>query len=128
MDTPKNSPTKLEQLFSCEEEEENAIHMEVKPSSGKEEADETIVEDPVDEVDLKEASGDYFDLRDFIKARTPEARCEYVKNLDRKRVLLIREHLISVCAYNEDIDIVNEAFEGICQITRTIHGNFEHSN
>ena len=46
--------------------------------------------------------GDYIDLRDFIKKETLQEKKDWIKTIAKARVILIREHILTIWTFNPD--------------------------
>jgi hypothetical protein len=71
----------------------------------------------------EDVTSDYFDLRNLMRNKTANAMMEHMKKVDRKRLIVIREHLLASSAYNKES---SEICDGVIKmITRAYYGDFD---
>lgn len=47
--------------------------------------------------------GDFIDLRDYLVAETISAKKDILKNWNKQRVTLVREHILNIWTYNKQL-------------------------
>ncbi len=67
--------------------------------------------------------GDYSELKNCLKHRTRHTLLEYLRQQDRRRIVLLREHLIEIAAYHPEI--AEYVMEIVFVCTRLMGGDVE---
>ena len=66
-----------------------------------------------------EFRGDYIDLRDFLKNETKEEKQQFVLGISRQRVILIREHLLTIMTFN--LELRQKLFDELMMLNEIIY-------
>ncbi len=81
---------------------------------------EEYMEDKTNEEDPEfwaEYRGDYLDLRDYLKLETVEEKQKLLLQWTKKRVILVREHILQIWTFNDELrDKLTPELMMICQI------------
>lgn len=67
--------------------------------------------------------GDYSELKTCLKLRTRHALLEHLRKVDRRRIVLLREHLLEIAAYNPSLALTVMEIVFIC--TRLMGGDVQ---
>jgi len=71
----------------------------------------------------KELRGDYLEFKKILLLRTRGELFEELRKTDRRRIVLLREHLLQLLAYHKQYEY--QSIEIITMITRMMLGDFE---
>lgn len=74
--------------------------------------------------------GDYVELKNCLKNRTRHTLLAHLRKQDRRRIVLLREHLIEICAYNSGLVREQQSgwmdiFEIVLICTRLMNGDVD---
>lgn len=67
--------------------------------------------------------GDYIELKECLQHKTRHTLLDHLRKADRRRIVLLREHLIELCAYNTELQPYVLEIVFIC--TRLMGGDYE---